>query len=395
MFGKGDRCDIGKSCGSTCITRLKVCRVDFGDNISKSIDRISGSIDASFIDDAKESLEDYLARVEPNTKEKFPIKKKLSEPKKVVSGGTEWERLNAEDFDKQFEKDGVGERIAGTRKNFNWSHSIENGIKIGEGTFGTAILVDGNPGYVVKRGQVSTTESKITGIMGKAGLGPKLIYGENSSQPAIVDGGVFILNGRIAMSRVPGKDYNNFEAASDRVGKSTVGDSYWALRSQTHKLGVAHNDAYAGNVLIDKSGKSRFVDMGLSQNNPKAALSEALGVFTGKKFLPKGSTLDMSKDNASSLGDYNARFPQTGFVKGRIAKDAPKNLQKMVGNLPKVYDALRSHGISDNEITRMIITQVRQPLPSYEKGPWAKLSNKDAAKVIDILYDGVKDYSKD
>ena len=198
------------------------------------------------------------------------------------------------------------------------------------------------------------------------------------------------------MSRVPGEDYDNFSKSSDKVGKTTIGDAYWFLRSQVHKLGVAHNDAHSGNVLIDKNGKSRFVDMGLSQQSVKAALSEALGVFTNKGFLPKGSTFNLSKIDPMTSGDYNSKFdPQTGAHKGLIKGDAPQNLLKMRDNLPKVYDALRSHGIADNEITRMIVTQVGQPLKSYEKGSWAKLSNKDAAKVIDILYDGVKDYSKD
>ncbi len=372
------RCSIGKSCRYSCITKTDICELELGDEMS-------------------ESLSTFLKKVgpdaEPNIKSAVNVNQKpLKNQDKVVTSNTQWVR-DASDFDSSFK---VGRVINGTKDQFDWLGSIDKGTKLGEGAFGTVLLVKGNPGYAVKRGQVSTTEAEITQILGKAGLGPKLVYGEIAKGKPIVEHGVYITNGRIVMSRVPGKDYGNFSKSSDRVGKTSIGDAYWFLRSQVHRLGIAHNDAHSGNVLIDKNGKSRFVDMGLSQQNVKAALSEALGVFTNRGFLPKGSTFDPSKINSMTSGDYNSKFdPQLGVHKGSIKGDAPQNLLKMRDNLPRVYDALRSHGISDNEITRMIITQVRQPLPSYEKGPWAKLSNNDAAKVIDILYDGVKDYSKD
>jgi hypothetical protein len=398
VFGKGDRCDIGKSCGSTCIARLKVCRVDFGDNISESIDRISGSIDASFIDDAKESLEDYLARVEPNAKTSTKSVPKVNQesikkPGKIITGNTQWARDDASDFDSSFK---VGRVINGTKDQFDWSGSLGKGTKLGEGGFGTVLLIKGNPSYAVKRGQVSTTEAEITQILGKAGLGPKLVYGEIAKGKPKAEGGVYIINGRIVMGLVPGESYGSFSKSSDKVGKTSIGDAYWFLRSQVHRLGIAHNDAHSDNVLIDKNGRSRFVDMGLSQQSVKAALSEALGAFTNKGVLPKGSTFDLRKTDPLTSGDHRSKTdPQMGVHKGSIKGDAPQNLLKMRDNLPRVYDALRGHGISDNEITYMIVSRVGQPLKSYEKGPWAKLSNKDAAKVIDILYDGVKDYSKD
>jgi len=378
VFGK-KRCSIGKSCRYSCITKTDVCELELGDEMS-------------------ESLSTFLNRVgpdaEPSTKSVAKVSQKpLKKSGKIVTGNTQWARDDASDFDSNFK---VGRVINGTKDQFDWSGSTGKGTKLGEGGFGTVLLVKGNPSYAVKRGQVSTTEAEITQILGKAGLGPKLVYGEIAKGKPKVEHGVYITNGRIVMSRVPGDDYSNFSKSSDKVGKTTIGDAYWFLRSQVHKLGIAHNDAHSGNVLIDKTGKSRFVDMGLSQQNVKAALSEALGVFTNKAFLPRGSTFDLSKINSMTSGDYNSKFdPQMGVHKGTIRGDAPQNLLKMRDNLPKVYDALRSHGISDNEITRMITTQVRQPLPSYEKGPWAKLSNKDAAKVIGILYDGVKDYSKE
>jgi hypothetical protein len=376
------RCSIGKSCRYSCIASRDVCRLDLGDEIS-------------------ESLSTFLKKIKPDAaplatspgasatlKQEKPLRQA-----KVVTGNTQWSRDDASDFDSSFK---VGGTVKGSKDQIDWSDSVGKGVKIGEGSFGTVLLVKGNPGYAVKRGLVSTTEAEITQILGKAGLGPKLIYGEIAKGRAKADGGVYIINGRIAMSRVPGEDYGNFSKASDKVGKTTIGDAYWYLRSQVHKLGVAHNDAHSGNVLIDKNGKSRFVDMGLSQKSSKAALSEALGVFTNKGLLPKGSTFDLSKIKPMTSGDYNAKFdPQMGVHKGLVKDSAPQNLLKMRDNLPRVYDALRKYGLTDNQITGMIVTQVRQPLPSYEKGPWAKITNKDAAKVIDILYDGVKDYAKD
>lgn len=380
MLGK-KRCSIGKSCRYSCISSLDVCRIDLGDDISESLSTFLERVGkSSTVKSPKEAPTSIKPQVKPAV------------GGKVATGNTLWARDEASDFDASFK---IGHRITGSKDSIDWSDSLQRGTKIGEGTFGTALLVKGRGGYVVKRGDVSTTEAEITSILGKAGLGPKLIYAETSKDKPRSEYGVYITKGRVAMSLVPGKDYNEFSSPLVKVGKTTIGDAYWFLRSQVHKLGVAHNDAYTGNVLIDKNGKARFVDMGLSQNSKKAALSEALGPFTNRKYLPAGSTINPKSIRPLESGDYNSKFnPQMGIEKGIIKGEPPANLQKIVDNLPKVFDALRGYGLSDTDIAKMIITPVRSEMQTFEKGPWAKITNKDAGKVIDILYDGVVDYSK-
>jgi hypothetical protein len=292
------------------------------------------------------------------------------------------ESKRIKDFDSKFKAD---KQIPGTKKSFNWAESQSKGYIAGEGDFGFAVIVEGKPGYVVKRGAVSTTEAEIIKKLGDNGIGPKLLYAEQGRR-LTPEYGRDMVKGRIAMSIVPGNEAIFFDKHSDKVGKTTVGDAFWYLRSQLHRLGIAHNDAHSKNVLIDDKGKARFIDLGLAHSNVKAALSEALGVFTARKFLPDGST-------ATGLsGDFQAKAPIYG-VKGLLKGDAPANLIQMSQNLNNVYSLMRQAGLSNEDISKVIKERIRQTDNHYEKGVWSKISNDLATKLIDTLYEGVKDYS--
>ena len=59
-------------------------------------------------------------------------------------------------------------------------------------------------------------------------------------------------------------------------------ESYVSARKKMHLKGIAHNDAHEGNFMYDfKSKKGTLIDFGLAQDNPKAALKEAIGMVTG------------------------------------------------------------------------------------------------------------------
>lgn len=367
------RCTLGKSCGATCISKLDTCLIDLNGSTS-------------------ESLTAFLSRVKSlatKAKAKSTGPKVTTATSKLASNltGNGKDDEDADkgviDFDKAFK---VKTKITGSKSSFDWTYSHTNGYRVGEGQYGFATIVEGangKPGYVVKRGKVSTTESDIIKKVGDAGIGPKLIYGEIATGKAKTDYSKSIVNGRIAMSIVPGNEAYYHDKSTDKVGNTTLGDAFWKLRAQLHRLGVAHNDAHAGNVLIDDKGKARFVDLGLAQDNPKAALSEALGAFLSNKLMPPGGSAKPMD------GDFQVRRqPQYGVQDLLKGKPVSESLKTVSGNLENVYDKLMENGFSYADIITIMKTGIRRPEKHYEKGVWGRMSNELALEVINTLYEG-------
>jgi hypothetical protein len=46
-------------------------------------------------------------------------------------------------------------------------------------------------------------------------------------------------------------------------------------------------------------------------------------------------------------------------------------------------------GLSKDDVSTIIDHGIRSTPESYTKGPWAKLTDKQAQEVLDILYDGI------
>jgi serine/threonine protein kinase len=188
-------------------------------------------------------------------------------------------------------------------------------------------------------------------------------------------------NGRIAMSVVPGKQLMDM-SSTRKIGNTTAGDAYWAARASLHRLGVAHNDMHPGNLLIDKTGKGRWVDMGLAQDSPRAALAEALGVM---RRPPKSEEV--------GRGDWQGRNwgGETGLDNFTIRSNAPVNLRTMQSNHEtKVLPFLRSKGLDNDEIGEVMTLGIRAKPSQYTTGGFAKLSDADALQAINLLYTGVK-----
>jgi hypothetical protein len=295
-----------------------------------------------------------------------------------ASGDTQWGRSNASDFDKNFK---IYKRIRGDKDMINWDETIQNGKPIGEGSFGSVLKV-GN--MAVKRGEVGAEEANIIKRVGEADIGPKLHGAEISTKRR--DGfGVDLHNGRIAMSVVPGKQMGEVEANTKFANKNAA-DVYWKAMADLHRLGIAHNDAHPGNILVDNKGTGRWVDMGFAQQNPKAALSEALGSFSKSKSEMDGNWQTQAWD-ATGMSRY-ARAQREGNLTGFL-KEYPV-LKRVDSNLHSVQNSLMSrYGFTRKEVDELMDHGIRNDLSSYNQGSWKKLTDKQAQDLLNQFYDGI------
>ena len=305
-----------------------------------------------------------------------------------ATGNTKWAREEAGDFDKSFK---IYRRIRGDANQIDWDETVRGGTKIGEGSFGTVIKI-GNLAH--KRGEVGAEEANIIKRVGEAGIGPRLLGAEISTKKR--DGyGIDLHNGRIAMSVVPGKELGDVKADSKVAGKNAA-DIYWKSMADLHRLGIAHNDAHPMNLLVDDKGKGRWVDMGLAQASPKAALAEAMGIFNTLRDAPANRAA-----GAAGQGNWQTRgWSSTGTKAAEIAKSkGAKSWAEFTERFPtaaRIWNnqenaqaKLLKLGLSRNDVSSIIDHGIRSPLETYNKGAWAKLTDKQAQELLNILYDGI------
>jgi hypothetical protein len=307
-----------------------------------------------------------------------------------ATGNTRWARNDAGDFDGAFK---IYKRIRGDKDMIDWSETVKNGKQLGEGSFGTVIRV-GNVAH--KRGEVGEREADIIKKVGLAGIGPRLLGAEISTKKR--EGyGVNLHNGRIAMTVVPGEPIGKRKADDEVAGKK-IPDIYWKAMADLHRLGIAHNDAHVDNILIDKNGKGRWVDLGLAQDNPKAALAEALGAF---KHLRGGDDITVP---GSARGDGNfqvRKWNATGYQAANKAREKGgedwKEFERKYpvtarvwNNQNAVIKKLEKSGLDINDINSMIEHGIRSPLSSYDDSSgYSRLTNKQAQDLLNTLYDGI------
>lgn len=440
---KRKRCTKGKSCGATCIYARKRCVLELGPLISPVMTKMRTNlgdifmrgIEAGKAQKAQErglsvpsDLKRQLAAlgppprtdpaVEPPKKNSLDLvlddisrimRGSLPQNLQVASAGdeagirarvktsgggsytgnTRWDRDDAEDFDKSFK---IYKRIRGDADMVNWDETVKNGKKIGEGSFGTVLKV-GDVAH--KRGRVGGQEAEIIKRVGEAGIGPRLLGAEISTKQS-KGFGVDFHNGRIAMSVVPGSELGDVKADSKVAGRNAA-DIYWKAMAGLHRLGIAHNDAHPHNLLVDNTGKGRWVDMGLAQASPKAALAEAMGIFNPIR----GAEPSRVKGAAPRQGNWqSSSWLATGVEKAQIARDAGgetwKNFQKRFPVASQVWEnradaqfKLLKMGLSKTDISSIIVHGIRSPMETYNQGPWAKLTDKQAQEVLDTLYNGI------
>ena len=339
---------------------------------------------------------------------------KAKTPKNYISaatGNTRFARNDAVDSDRN-----LGKVLRVGDKSYNgWKDSYGSGSqKVGEGSFGTVIR---NPdGTFVKRGAVSSTEAQLIKRMGEANLGPKLIAADINGKHEYMDAkGVNMRDGRIAMTAVAGSPMGQVNPYVRRAGEF-VPNIYWKAMADMHRLGIAHNDAHIDNILIDDKGKGRWVDLGLAQSSPKAALAEALGTFKPPVGKPSGGTRESSTPKSPTPRSSNSsnyyssgfdtgnwqtrRWAATGIQTLERYENQPAKLKqfkkempvlgKIVDNLGGVNSTLREkYGMSNQDVADIYAQGIRSPLSSYTKGVWAKMTDQQAQELLNQLYEGV------
>lgn len=248
-----------------------------------------------------------------------------------------------------------------------WKAAEGSGARvIGYGGFGSFLKVptkkllgysDGLPEEVgVKVGNIGRTEATLIKKLGELGLGPRLIASRFlKNAHSNTDSGT-VHKGVIAMEIVPGVPLYKAPQKVNGVDKT---DAYHSSMGKLHRLGFAHNDAKGDNLIIDDKGVARFVDLGMAQKNWKAALSEALGGWTGSNY---------------------------------VMPDVPRGKQDKIfkSNFGKVMAEMQKDGLTEREAKEIANFGIQHSAKIYNEGIWGRVSNQNARKYIKMYYNGIE-----
>jgi|694.fasta_scaffold66841_4 hypothetical protein len=376
---KRKKCKKGKSCGASCIPGYHVCMVDIPWALNPGLNKAVAAIKkVQGVAQVKVPVAKAPAAKTPAAKTpaaKTPVAKTpVAKPPIVGAQEVKTEAktpivnlpVKAKEVYDIIDSPGFKLRdVDGSKaaKSIDWNAvGNPNAVQMGAGMFGAFFKVPNGAlgrNVGIKAGEIGLHEAEALKIVGKAGIGPKFI----AAQHGEFGGGRYrVATGRIAMGVVQGTPLYKSPGVVNGI---TTRDAYWTARAKIHRLGVAHNDTHAGNIMIDNKGVARFVDLGLAQVSRKAALAEALG-------------------GASRTGaDFEAEKQLYSRGKGKI-------FNLISSNIRTVVEAMKADGLSDSDVRRFRSTDIRQKDEYFNTNPsWSKITDKQAKKYIDLLYDGV------
>lgn len=279
--------------------------------------------------------------------------------------------------------EGKAELLNTNKPDFDWNVGSGSGSKrLSSGAFGSAFQVPGPPKATVKIGQIGHNEAAAMDRAAKAGVGPEVYRAaRDMNSTGRKEYGVETKLGKMAYEFVEGKPASGSDFWSPAGSpKLETRDKIWAARAKLHKSGVAHEDMHPGNVIVNKDGSVKFIDFGLAKVGNKQALAEALGV----QYVP-GSK---GQGSWGRDGDQQVvRWKQFGT--GNDGK-VPPNLQRILDNRARVEKAMYDDGFTKGHIEQFMRgDNFRKADDHYAGGAWKHMSDGDAAKYIDMLYDGV------
>lgn len=385
----------GKSCSATCIANGLLCLVDLSDTVNQGLSQLARSrrtkadnavksniLEEKFnkgldrfrglIGKIKTKLSNRPKEQEPQVErsrapEPMTIGKKEPKPertKKQEALGRARSLLDA--LAKTKEEGQTLVRGSSNPSELKWSSLEGSGSRLaGYGKFGSFFTVpsaklakgENLPEFVgVKAGNIGQSEAFIAKKLGEAGIGPRLIAAKFINKPVSNADNGTVHKGVIAMEVVSG--YPLYKIRDKTINGIHTTDAYWGARAKLHKMGIAHNDAHGGNVIIDDKGTARFVDLGLAKKGWRAALSEALGGHTG----------------ADHALDTYPRWNQ---------------MKVMDRNYEAVKSLLRENKFSDREIEEMSTFGIQRSDSEFKASPFSRVSVPLAKQLIATLYEGI------
>lgn len=442
------KCNRGKPCGNSCISDSLKCRKSLEKSHSKAVAEASRRIlgefdrDVALAEMALDMFRDAAAmrpsaggekEFEKIVKEfeklfKGPIRKPLQikaleqglrnkgllppllgEPSPTKPGELSRSSKRQVDMAKDFDTalDLKNTRREGNTRYNGWDGSYDYGMSLaGQGSYSTVIR---NPdGTFVKRGTISNEEASLLQILSRADLGPRVIAADiNGKDPRESLDFVDLRIGRIAMTEVKGETLipSGIKAGvkrippDEKVSGKNAADVYWESMAAIHRLGIAHNDAHPMNIIVDDSGKGRWVDLGLSQKSPKAALAEVMGVFIN---IPPVPSLGKSSRGPESGNWQTLSWDITGASLAervyRGLESSPGEFSERFPTLSKVFEKwrygglqgkLKKMGLKQAEIFEMCFQGIRATPESFTRGGWGKLTDEQALEVINFIYEGI------
>ena len=161
----------------------------------------------------------------------------------------------------------------------------------GRGAFGGARFIADNT-QIVKYGKIGEFEAQALKELGALGLTPKFrgyeevpggkkTAGRNKKSENGKAGVVGTQEAFLQMDKADGTILGTIPKAKlSDAEASAMGDAFLIASAKMHRAGWAHNDRHPGNVAIKTAGgktSASFIDMGLAQKDPRAALIEAMG----------------------------------------------------------------------------------------------------------------------
>lgn len=260
------RCQKGKSCGASCISKSKVCRKDLGE-VGKEIPKTKATIQGRKGPSKAPSFEPASKPIQ-GSPEGLGIMNKVTD-------------LFSDPNTKRNDVDGV----AGADK-VNWRAGLGKGARYdAKGAYGAFVDVPPEnlakglgakfPGGVgIKYGEIGEDEVNMLKLAGQTGAAPRLIAAR-VGDPGVGNPKYGERMGMIAMERVPGVTLAKAFSNGD-ISKEDITDKYLSTIAKLHRAGIYHGDGHLGNAMLRSDGQVKFIDMGLAGKLPSMALSEAL-----------------------------------------------------------------------------------------------------------------------
>ena len=301
----------------------------------------------------------------------------------------------------------------------NPDFDMEMGEELGEGAFGTVGISAKDPNVVIKEGQIGPDELKALHAMRDNPGFPSLINAEFLSPFA--DSGQFddIGNaesqlgqisqwwdpedesgkprfpaalGRFAMTKLQGNELSELitdpeDYEMDENGDSPMGDiarKIWQLRGQLHRKGFSHNDMHGGNIYIDDNKNVSMLDLGLAQDDPLSALTEATGGVGLKDFLEgDGQLADEGQWKNLPRGLSKKLMDNASGVREMIYDASTEHMEGLdddgVVDFDDALETLMTGGIRQQ---KEVLDGLRERIPMLQ-------DRGGVMKLIERLYDGV------